>query len=279
MSLNISDPIQYAIRKTMERIPHVLLQEAFTTYKSRSPFEASQLNKGVEHSIESIIIRRTVAADCNMTGGKLKDCVLTPDLVERTENRAADYRTRPTMNTVYRIPAVERENRDIVKVIGVHNQAIGIVNSSQGSFSNSSSMQNQMRNVLGAQSFNDVPFDPAAKILAPDLVQIEAPTINHIHWVLSFMVAYPDNFGNINTSSLPAFAKLVLHACQMFIFNTLVIDIDQAATRGGITIGAFRDMLYKYEDAPTLYQEALDEFNATERYDPRVFAELIHFCI
>lgn len=280
MSYNISNPVQFAIRKTMDRIPVTLLDLTFKTYRSKALFGTQQpIYKGLEQDIETFIIKQRVAPDLNLVAGKMKECVLLSTLIENTMVRDSDYHLRRAVNTIYRIPPEERENRDIIKVIKLRHQGVGGLDTPFNIMSDTSSLKDNMRNMLGAQSFNDTYTPPPVKLLAPDLIQIEAPVVNHIYWVLSFMIAYPEDFRNITDSSYTYFADCVTYATQWFIFNQMVIDIDAAATRGGITIGALRDQLYKYEDSETKYKEALSAFTATERFDPRVQQELMRLCL
>jgi uncharacterized membrane protein len=280
MSTNISDPIRYAISKVIQRIPVTVLDMAFKSYKSKCFINTStSLYNTLESDIESIIIRQIVAPDCNIGGGKLKECVLLDEMIEHTSYRDSDLHIRKAQNTVYRIPPAERENREITKVVKLRHQGMGGVDTPYNLMAGISSLKDQLRNVLGSQSFNDAYAAPNVKVIPPDMIQIESPVINHIYWVLTFMVAYPYTFNNINQSSYIPFADAVINATKYFIYNTLVIEIDAAATRGGVTIGSLRDIIFEYKDAEEKYTAAIDTFTATERYDPRTFNELAKMCL
>ncbi len=280
MGTNISDPIRYAISKVIQRVPVTLLDMAFKSYKSKSLIQNKiDLYNTLEKDIEDIIIQQIVAPDCNIGGGKMKECVLMDNMIEETPFRESDFHIRHAKHTIYRIPPEERENRDIVKVVKLKHQGVGGIDTPYNLLGGISSLKDNMRSMLGSQSYNDAFTAPPVKLIPPDMIQIESPVVNHIYWVLTYMVAYPYTFSNINESSFIPFADATIYATQYFIYNTLAIEVDAAATRGGITVGTLRDLIFEYKDAEEKYREAIDKFTATERYDPRAFQELMRLCL
>jgi len=272
----IHNPVQEAIQHTKNKIPLKLIKLAIDSHKSVvDPFNKDGISS-IESDMEKYVIKTVVKPKCDIEGGKIKECMLYQSMVIPTENRESDLLFRRAINTVYRIPPEEREGRDISKVISVRYKTMSGIDplSPYSVVNGSSALINQARSVLGGQTNSDVLIPPTVELLGTDIVRLATPIINHINWVLQFQLAYPDNFFNIERSSWSYFSDMVLYATQEFIWNNLVIEIDQAAMRSGVPIGSIRDLVYEYKDAHEKFEIALNGFIATERFDEKYQMEM-----
>lgn len=272
------DPIQYATNSTIYRIPIELLREGFKSFYNTRGMELP-INFIVPNEIYKHVIQANILPDCNVMGGKIKDCLLTEDMKVPTTDLSSNLSLMRFSNSIYRIPPEEREHRDITRVISVNYESMHTDYSVYNLGYNSSSLINNARNMLGGQTMNDRWSPPSAEIIGIDMVRLIASMVNHTNLVLEFEIAYPPTLHNITKSSLIPFCDMVLFATQMFLYNNLAIAIDQAAARGGITIGALRDILYEYRDAGEKYQQALKIFTGTESMDTRKQIKIMQFLL
>lgn len=270
----INSPIQFAINYTKIKIPLKLIKLAIDSYKHlNSPFNNSNIST-IEGDMEKYILHEIITPRANVEAGKIKECVLTQSMVVPTSYRESDMLYRTSINTLYEIPPEEREFRDISKVICVKYKTISGVDTPFNAINNSSSLVKQARAMLGAQTFDDAWVPPNAELVGNNMVRLAAPIVNHVNWIVQFMLNYPDTYENIERSSWEPFADLMVYATQMFIYNNLVIDIDQAAMRSGIQIGSIKDLIYEYKDAEEKFREAMNSFIATERFDEKFQMEM-----
>lgn len=272
----IQDSIQYMLRY----IPRVLVIKAL---EQSSVLDAKVLNTkeivSVESAVYSKIINKQIAKDCNIYGGKIKECVLLPSWVIQHTERESDKWMRHVHDSTYRIPPSEREWRDIVGVISVKQRSIEGVDTPYNVTWRSSSLVDHMKNMLGAQSMNDAWVAPVPELISTDIVRLVSAQYTAIHWVMEMELAYPENFSNINRSSIPFFREMVLYATQQFIYNNLVIPMDEAAMVSGAPLGSIKELVYKYENARELYDQALSKFTGTEAFDVKKQAILAKFLI
>jgi len=274
------ETIQDAIQYTLRQIPRILIIKALEqSAVLETQFLSTKEIVSVESALYSKIIHRVVGKDCNIFGGKMKETVLMPEWVIAHSERDTDSWMRKANNSTYRIPAQEREYRDIIGVISVKQRAVTGVDTPYNVTWRGSALVDNMKNMLGAQSFNDAWTAPIPELLSTDIVRLVTAQLTSTHWVLEMELAYPENFSNINRSSIPFFRDMVLYATQQFIYNNLVIPMDEAAMVSGAPLGSIKELVYKYENARELYDQALTKFTGTESYDVRKQSVLAKFLV
>lgn len=274
----IQSPIQFAINYTKSRIPQKLIKLAIDSYKNINHQGFNEIST-LEKDMEKFILHEIITPRCNIEAGKLKSCVLTQQMVIQTTYRESDQLFKTAINTLYEIPAEEREYRDISKVLCVKYKSVDGLDSPFNSVHNSSSLLNNARAALASQSFNDAWIPPTAELIGNNLIRLASPMVNHINWIVEFLLCYPDTFNNIEKSSYEPFADLMTYATQMFIYNNLIIEIDQAAMRSGVAVGSIKDLVYEYKDAEEKFRLAMNSFIATERFDEKFQMEMFRLTL
>ena len=80
-----------------------------------------------------------------------------------------------------------------------------------------------------------------------------------IYFRRTFTNFFSENLNNISPRSWEAFAKLCVLAVKAFIYNELLIEIDQAYLQGGQELGAFKNYVDGLSDANDMYLTHLKE--------------------
>lgn len=78
-------------------------------------------------------------------------------------------------------------------------------------------------------------------------------------YILRCLLNNDENLNNISPRSWEAFAKLCVLAVKAFIYNELLIEIDQAYLQGGQELGAFKNYVDGLSDANDMYLTHLKE--------------------
>ena len=271
MALNA---IQYAINHITRSIPKTILMEGVMSYY-QDMYQEPPKPFILENELKRIIIDKFVRPDCNMNAGKLKDCRLKSEMLELT----FDY-DEYSKYSIYRIPPRERENKAIVGVVSIKPTLMDTGLDYIASDISASSLDAHARNMLGGQTGHDVFLTPVIELLpGPDLIKVHAPPYTYTEWELEFYIEYDEDFLNLNRSAIDVLGEVCVCAAKQFLYNALIIKIDQAAARCGITVGSFKDTLYEYKEAETLYKELIEKFSGAAKSDPRTQIEFAKFCM
>lgn len=78
-------------------------------------------------------------------------------------------------------------------------------------------------------------------------------------YMLRCMLANDSNLGNINPRSHIAFANLCVLAVKAYIYNKMIIRMDQAFLSGGQELGAFKNYVEQLADSEEMYSTYLRE--------------------
>ena len=76
---------------------------------------------------------------------------------------------------------------------------------------------------------------------------------------LRCVLANDENLGNIQLRSYKHFSQLVEYAVKSYIYNELIINLDQGELQGGQTIGVFKEIIQGYSDAEQNYKDYLTD--------------------
>jgi len=138
-------------------------------------------------------------------------------------------------------------------------------------------MNDMVDQVLESHTFNNSRITPMAELLAGDLVRLIPGQSSHVDWVISARLAYEPNFSNLNQSAVLSFANLVVLATKAFIYNELIISLDEVSTMMGVEINTVKQIIESYAEADKEYDEMLTEqFTGGAQLDPRRMAILFN---
>lgn len=235
-------------------VPKLLLSLAYNP--SKEPVSIDKL-------IQKTTLMGRVYQQCNLVAGKRKEIVLTSSMVVQTEMMSEqEGYLRMGKYAVYEIPPEYRDNRPIVSVIGLGypNQAISYP-WDQLRPSSGATVGKLAKAVLTSHTMSGALITPDVELISGDRVKIDPPQYSDFGWVLSCNIAYDDNFNSLNAQAVIALQELCLCAVKSYIYNELVLEIDQGKIIHGGEVGAIKDLIYEYKSEEEKFKELLGEFN------------------
>ena len=244
------NPIQYALMHVSHVIPPPILKGMFETTIHRS-FNWSRMHApalSIDHQIRDKVIEGRVLPDINLISGQ-RDLIPIHGLVATGQ---------PDFTQVIHIPIERTNGRSIVA-------AYSIVNGSQtgamnGAFNtnysgSTSSMGEAMRAVQQSRSPIPVMNDANISLIAENTIAIRSPLrLAGVAW-LDCMLSYNEQMSNVPPGAYRHFAFMVAEAVKAYIYNNIIIPMDEAEIMGGMGLGQFKNIVEGYSDAEELYQE------------------------
>ena len=245
------NPLSKAIDEIKFRIPRQLLDVAFRdelTGWRRAPVS---LDEQILHRV----IRPRVLVDCNLVGGQM---ALIP-----LEGLPAVYADQ--FSVVYQIPKTLTLNRSIVSVLSLSYLPFaglcGPTGSNYNSLAGSLNSPVTMAAQQVANSFSEVPPVSVGyvELVGENTVMFRDSYRVTQAYYLRCILANEENLNNINPRSYPAFSRLCELAVRSYVYNTLIVRIDQAYLQGGQELGVFKSIVEGMADSEELYQTHLRE--------------------
>lgn len=231
------------------RIPEQVLQLAFrdelVNYR-RAPIS-------LEEQILLKVIRPRVLMDIDIVGGQ---AVIIP--LENIQPRYID-----TYTMVYHIPKEATQYRSIMSVLSVgYMPYASAYNSMAGGIGVTSPCQ--MSDTLSAaqrvaDSYGNIPVisNASAEIIGENTVLIRDQARITNSYQLRCVLGNEEHLNNLQPRLYLIFCKAVELAVKSYIYNTLLIKIDQAYLVGGQELGAVKEVVMSYSDAESMYGEYL----------------------
>lgn len=250
------NPIKKAVDEVRFAIPTAILERAFLRrYDSWRAAPRTSLDE----QIIMKVIRARVMIDCNLIGGTQA----LVDLSGLPQERPADYLT------LIHIPKERTEGKSINSVLHVGFTSLMALAGWTGMSSNNAlasygSFDNTASGVLASgliAAFDKIPMTSTAKcdlvsentIVVRDAISLP-PSI-----LLRCVLANDDDMTNLSPRAYRHFAELVTYAVKAYIYNTLVVNIDQAELQGGQQLGTFKDLVDGYADSNQNYLDYLQQ--------------------
>lgn len=241
------NPIDYALKELKYKIPRQILDAAFL--QSRGFGEVShKMPISIDYRIREEVIEPRIMVDTNLVGG------------EDTHINLSDIPPEhlPISKTIWRIPLEYTDNRSISKVdslvysTGTNSNVYNVMNSAQDGLYSSAS-----KGLL--DSFKPIPnvSNADVRLVGENVVMADSlfPYISYIYLKCTLENDY--QFNNFPKPAYPKFSKLVDLAVKSYIYNTLIIELDNAKLVGGQELGIFLSIVEGYSDSEELYQEYL----------------------
>lgn len=232
-------------------IPRQVLTEAFkdTTNNWR------QAPVSLDEQIMNKVIKPRVLLDANLIGGQ--------ETLVSLEGLASLY--IDTYTVVFEIPAERLNFREIMSVLSIGYLPYSATYSSFGSgvgVVNPNSLNDVLsagQRVGNAMSSIPVVSNATAELIGYNTVMIRDQVRATNAYQLRCVLANDANLNNINLRSYPDFAKLCQLAVRSYIYNTLLIKIDNAYLQGGQELGSFKNYVESLADSEEMYQTYLRE--------------------
>lgn len=240
------NPIQKAISDLHQRIPKAILERAFI---KNTVFGGIHTPVSIDYRIREEVINARVIPDCNLVGG--------------TEVTISLQHIEPVFidnyNMVYKIPKELTQNRTISRVVNVSFGQHGSIGAMNSAFMEGSAMLDAADGLMSSHTPIKLTSSAYVSLIAENTILVR-DTMRMPGQVYARVVLEADeNFSHLKPSSIMDFSKLVEFATKAYIYNNLIIEIDQAELNGGAPLGRFREIIDGYSDAEQLYQEHFNE--------------------
>ena len=249
-------------------IPNALLKEAFSsvTYNptSRQFLSGQRTNISLDQMIEDVVIRDRVKVDLDLCSG----IETTLDISQHIAEYIDDY------NCIYRLDEQLLGGRILTNVIEIlyGDGNLRRIDDSRGC--GASVMTGSAEGVLNVHL-------PIPKVSSARVSIIEHNTILVADTMripyrlyLKCQVAHEKSMNDLNPAYANVFFELVRLATQAYVYNKLVINVDEGVVRSGVEIGRYREKLDEYSDSFAMYNEFLNTewkqvalMNNKEAYD------------
>lgn len=243
--------IQKALDELFRRIPNELLQLAFRDDLQQWRRAPVSINE----KIMSKVIRPRVLLDADIVGGQTVIISL-----ETLQPKFID-----TFMMVYEIPLDLTNYRNIMSALSVGYMPYATSFSTMGGGLGTVNPQSMSDVMNAAQRVGDAMSNiPAVSNATVELIgentilirdQLRITNLYQLRCVLG----HDQYLNNIQPRSYHVVCKLVELAVKSFIYNTMIIKIDQAYLQGGQELGRVKEIVDSYADSEQMYQDYLKE--------------------
>lgn len=242
------NPIDKAISDIMYRVPMPILERAFLSERDMTG-NLTNSPVSISYKIREKVIDPRVMVDCNLVGGTEAEIPL----------RDVRPEFLPDYRVVWRIPYHLTNNRKISRVYSLI-FGDGGAPTQASMYNNGGSVYDDAAQGL-MQSHMPIPnvSNADVQLVGENTVMVNMHVPHSPTLWLRVMLESDSEFSQLKPGSIPLFSKLVEYAIKSYIYNTLIIQIDQSMLYGGHTLGRFMNIVEDYADAEQLYQETFEQ--------------------
>lgn len=238
------NPITKALSDIKFRIPKPILEETFIR---RRGFDRLGLRSPVslDYRIREEVIDARVMEDVNLVGGQEVTIPLRSVVPEYL----------PEFKVVFRIPLELTDNRRIMKVYSLIYGDGGVPTNTTMWTSGASQYVDAASALLASHSPIPNVSNHYIHIIGENTIMANMHITPSPQLYLRCVLEADSEFSHLKPASIPIFSKLVEYAVKSYIYNKLIIEIDEAYLTGGQQLGRFMSIVEEYSDAEELYQE------------------------
>jgi hypothetical protein len=249
--------IQFALNNLKYCIPRPILEKAFL---STGVAWRQTSHTNVDEQILNNVIKARVLVDCNVIGGTQ---VLIP-LEGLTQEKPSAY------TTVIHIPKTHTQGRSINSVLNLSFLSPGTLaawgggstGGSVGAYAaqENSAVMNSLQGIMAAHDTIPMTSSARVQLIAENTILIKDSMNLPPNSFLRCVVANDENLNNLQLRSYRKFSQLVEYAVKSYIYNELIISLDQGELQGGQVLGVIKDAVQAYSEAEQNYQDYLTDF-------------------
>lgn len=244
-------PLAKSLDEIKFQIPLQVLHEAFKEDRPRWRKAPVSLDDLILHKI----IRQRVLVDCNLVGGQTVLIPLdgiAPDMIDN-------------YSSVYHIPKDRTQNKTIQSVLSVgytpyssafNSSGMGFGNVSPGSMTDLTSAAQRV-----SDSMSGIPPVSNANVtlIAENTILLRDQFRVTSAYVVRCILANDDQLSNISLRSILNFSQLCVLAVKAYIYNTMLVRVDQAFLEGGQELGSMKNYVESLSDSEVNYRTFLNE--------------------
>lgn len=247
--------IQRAIADMPYRIPPQILQEVFI--KRNQDWRQSG-HATISEQIHTLVVRGRVLPDVKLIGGTTANVPLFGLEMIRVND----------FDVVFRIPKDRTSGRSINSVLHIGFAAVGMGNA-WGSPGHSMPMggyniqENTATSAVLQQllaSADRIPITStcACTLIGDNVIRVRDAGWHYAQGFLHCIVGDDDNLSHLPIAYYDKFSTLLTYAVKSYIYNHLIISMDQQQLMAGMQLGSFKDQVMQYADAEQNYQDYKD---------------------
>jgi len=240
------NPISKALDDIVRfKIPRQILEAAFLSITGDWWIKNTSLDKAI---YDTVVVPR-ILVDANLIGGVEAYVPLYGVDTERVN----DY------TQVYYIPKSLTQGRSIISVNNItFNDPTYATSYGAAASGNNSVMLRGAQAMVDAMGTIPVTSTANVQLIAENTVMVRDSILLPANIFLRCQLANDENLSNLQPRSYKYLSKLILLAVQSYIYNTLKMRIDMNELVGGQSLGVFKDIVDKYEEAEQQYEEYRD---------------------
>lgn len=244
----MGDPITYALDQIEKRkIPKKILELAFKRKYSMFEFPTS-----LNELITNTVIRPIVLVDTNLVGGIEMNIPLTSPPIYQ------DLRS-----IVFKIPPENRQDKNIISVLSVGKIPMQTYGGGAVSpvtpllMGSTSALTNQAIKMSNASNVIPSISDANVELIGDNTILVKDQYYNVNIYTAKCLLENDSNLNNLKPSAWPSFLLLCELAVKSYIYNELIIAIDESYLQQGQELGIVKTIIESYSDASQAYDEYL----------------------
>lgn len=247
------NPVNHAVQEIQYTIPSQILTEVFGREDYRNWRRTAPVS--IDEMIKSKVIRPRVLKDCNLLGGRQIYVSL-----EGLRSHQQD-----TYTVIYDIPPERTGNREIISVLSAnylpHSAAMGAMGMAYGSVNPITQSDLEAASQRVIDSYANVPHISTAhvELIGYNTILVRDQMRSTLIYEIRCIVANEENLSNISPRSYPAFAQACIYATESYIYNQLIIRMDQGMLEQGQPLGEFKNYVDRFVDSEEKYRTYINE--------------------
>lgn len=249
------NPISYSLDQISRAIPLDILEKTFISIPfGREPNEPtyqtkSRLPVSLDERIRFEVIETWVKVDCDLVGGTEIEIPL-----ERVERQIVDM-----FNYIYRVPKMMTNGRRIIRPLSIGFGEGAVLAGSNLAPSRGNALLDAASGLLNSSL--PIPIVNSAQIhlIGENTILVNDNIALPMNIYLRCWLENDDNFNHIQSTSYPAFAKMVVLAVKAHIYNKMAIPMDRGVIYAGNELGRFKEIIDSYSDCYEQYCTYRDE--------------------
>lgn len=260
--------IVYGKNRIFREIPMEILKLTFLERHS-----IYNNNISLDEKVLYSIITPIVLMDTNLIGSITKKIDIKKCIVNYYQNEDLQH------EYIIEVPDNLVDNKEIVSVSQImHSVTLGYVGNTS-----TSSISNASNGLLGAHSNTGLVLTDRLEIVGRNMILVNTGNVrwNFENSTLECGLSKDKNMSHLKKGSYIDFGKLCVEAAKMFIYNKMIVKIDEGYVSGGHNISIIKNKIEGYESAIEKYDELLEgwfkiEFmNDTKAYSDFIELQLV----
>ncbi len=238
------NPITKALDEIRFQIPLEILNQTFITQElANYPGHVS-----LETRIREMVLEPRVFTDIDLHGGT--EAYISLDHPVRSEY-VDPY------SVVYQIPDEVVQNRPIVQVYSIHFGILGYQNMGMAMNYTESPLSAETRKVLDAATRIPPAVTSYLNLVAHNTIMARFVYLPYTSAFMRVRLGNDNALSHIRATAIPDFAQLCVMATKAYIYNRMLVIMDQGQLSGGQMLGVFRETIMNYADSDQMYRDGL----------------------